>query len=137
MPQICHIIGYFNRIRPSRWVKSWEGPFLVTEGLTTFVQVVEMTVANESPPWDVISPPPRWSCSIKLHHSWIQVIFNWVDIIDMTSFFSYLLMKNCWGFNPDERPTFSLLGKQLEHFATRLTQNSIKFEYLPESTCWW
>lgn len=30
----------------------------MTEGLTTFVQVVEMTVANESPPWDVISPPP-------------------------------------------------------------------------------
>lgn len=47
----------------------------------------------------------------------------------------YLLMKNCWEFNPDQRPTFSLLGKQLEHFATRLTQNSIKFEYLPESTC--
>ena len=29
----------------------------MTEGLTTSVQVVETTVANESPPWDVSSPP--------------------------------------------------------------------------------
>lgn len=46
-------------------------------------------------------------------------------------------MKNCWESNPLERPTFSLLLKQLEHFATRLTQNGIKFEYLTESNCWW
>lgn len=47
----------------------------------------------------------------------------------------YLLMKNCWESNRLERPTFSLLLKQLEHFATRLTQNGVKFEYLTESNC--
>ena len=44
-------------------------------------------------------------------------------------------MKNCWESSPLERPTFSLLLKQLEHFATRLAQNGVKFEYLTESNC--
>ena len=52
------IIMYFDIIHPSRWVKSWEGPFLATEGLTTSAQVVETKVANESTPWDVSPPPP-------------------------------------------------------------------------------
>lgn len=47
----------------------------------------------------------------------------------------YLLMKNCWESSPTSRPTFNLLLKQLEHFVTRLTQNGVKFEYLPESIC--
>lgn len=47
----------------------------------------------------------------------------------------YLVMKNCWEYSPAERPTFSLLGKQLEHFVTRLTQNGLRFECLPESIC--
>ncbi|XP_027057113.1 cytoplasmic tyrosine-protein kinase BMX-like isoform X3 [Pocillopora damicornis] len=47
----------------------------------------------------------------------------------------YFLMKNCWESSPKARPTFSLLLKQLEHYSTRLVQNGLKFEYLPESDC--
>ena len=60
-----------------------------------------------------------------------------VEHFDLTLLccYSYLLMKNCWDSSPEERPTFQLLTKQLEHFAGRLAHDGVKFEYLPESNC--